>query len=119
MAEITAYFNGESIDIEQIYVAVVRDDPIGFIELNVRDFAEGSRQPRVPYVEAWYVAPEHRGRGYGKHLMQRAERWALELGYDELASDTTIDNRQSIALHTHLGFEETERIVCFLKKLVD
>lgn len=33
------------------------------------------------------------------------------------ASDTTHDNALSIALHNKLGFQETERVVCFLKHL--
>ncbi|MEW8248700.1 MAG: aminoglycoside 6'-N-acetyltransferase [Candidatus Thiodiazotropha sp.] len=115
--EIKDYFEGRSIDIDQVYVATVNDNAVGFIELNIREFAEGSRRPRVPYVEAWYVEPEYRGMNCGRLLMRKAESWALGQGYSELASDTEIDNRQSIAIHARLGFEETERIVCFLKKL--
>ncbi|MEW7993700.1 MAG: GNAT family N-acetyltransferase [gamma proteobacterium symbiont of Clathrolucina costata] len=117
LSEINEYFSGESIDIDQVYVAVFDQQAVGFIELNLRNFAEGSRHPLVPYVEAWYVEPEHRGMGYGKALMRQAEEWALAQGCTELASDTEITNHQSIAMHRYLGFEETERIVCFLKKL--
>jgi aminoglycoside 6'-N-acetyltransferase I len=49
--------------------------------------------------------------------MSYAEKWALSLGYNELASDTEIENEQSISIHSHLGFKEIERIVCFLKRL--
>jgi hypothetical protein len=28
-----------------------------------------------------------------------------------------IDNHRNISMHQHLGFSETERIVCFLKRL--
>ncbi len=58
-----------------------------------------------------------RGRGYGKALMTMAERWARAQGYTELASDTELDNTAGILVHKKLGFVETERIVCFLKKL--
>ena len=37
-------------------------------------------------------------------------------GEMELVSDAEITNTRSIELHKQLGFEETERIVCFLKK---
>ncbi|MEW7972043.1 MAG: aminoglycoside 6'-N-acetyltransferase [Candidatus Thiodiazotropha endolucinida] len=117
LLEIDEYFSGESIDIDQVYVAVLNQRVVGFIELNMRNFAEGSRHPSVPYVEAWYVEPEHRGMGCGKALMKQAEEWALAQGCAELASDTEITNHQSIAMHRHLGFKETERIVCFLKRL--
>ncbi|MBJ7537643.1 GNAT family N-acetyltransferase [Marinomonas transparens] len=116
-AEIEEYFAGTSIDIEKAYVAELEDDIIGFLELNIRNFAEGSRKRNVPYVEAWYIKPKYQNQGYGRHLMRQAEQWAVSLGYSELASDTTIDNGKSIAMHKRLGFMETERVVCFLKSL--
>lgn len=115
--EIEEYFAGASIDIVEVLVCEVHAEVVGFLELNIRNFAEGSRSAQVPYVEAWYVKPEFHGRGYGKELMRHAEAWAIEKGFDELASDTEIDNTRSIKMHKHLGFLETERIVCFLKRL--
>ena len=115
--EIREYFAGSSIDILITYVAEVDQQVIGFIELNIRNFAEGSRCSKVPYVEGWYIKSGFRGQGYGASLMRQAEQWALSLGLSELASDTELENTESIAMHKHLGFEETERVVCFLKKL--
>ena len=115
--EIRNFFAGESIDIVQAYMAEIDSKLIGFMELNIRNFAEGSRRSRVPYVEAWYVEPVHQNRGYGRQLMQKAEQWARACGFDELASDTDVANARSIALHLELGFEETERVVCFIKRL--
>ena len=116
--ELEQYFSGCSMDIVQAYVVEDENETaVGFIELNLRNFAEGSRSPEVPYVEAWFVSSDCRGRGWGKRLMEQAEQWALEQGYSELASDTELVNTRSIAMHRALGFEETERVVCFLKKL--
>lgn len=117
LAEIDEFFAGNSIDIAETFVIEINSKPVGFLELNVRNFAEGSRSPQVPYVEAWYVKPEFQHLGYGKQLMLTAEHWALSNGFSELASDTDIDNERSIALHRRLGFTETDRIVCFLKRL--
>ncbi len=117
ISEINDFFSGDSIDIEKAYVVEVEGDIVGFMELNLRSFAEGSRKPVVPYVEAWYIVPEHQGKGYGSLLMNFAEKWALSLGYNELASDTEIENERSISMHAHLGFKEVERVVCFLKQL--
>ena len=118
-SEIDEYFAGTSVDIVDVLICEVDSEVAGFLELNIRSFAEGSRSARVPYVEAWYVRPEFQGRGFGRELMRRAEAWARERGFDELASDAEIVNTRSIAMHKHLGFEETERIVCFLKRLED
>lgn len=117
VSEIKEFFSGTSMDVEEVYLAEVNSEVVGLIELNIRNFAEGSRHPKVPYVEAWFVESGHRGKGVGRRLMNRAEGWAREQGYDELASDTEVENHHSIATHKHLGFTETERVVCFLKKL--
>ena len=117
LTEIDQFFSGNSIDITAVLVAEFDTQMVGFIELNLRNFAEGSRNSPVPYIEAWFVAREFRAQGVGSQLISSAERWALENGYSEIASDTELDNHRSIAMHTHLGFRETERVVCFLKTL--
>ena len=119
LSEINDFFTGTSIDIVQVYVIEVEEQLAGFIELNIRSFAEGSRSKGVPYVEAWYVKLNYREAGLGQRLMKQAESWALSHGYKELASDTEVENHHSIKKHKQLGFVETERIVCFLKKLKD
>lgn len=117
-AEIAAFFAGTSNDIVEVFVIEVAPNKLaGFIELNIRSFAEGSVQPEVPYVEGWYIDAEYQAQGYGKALMLKAEQWAKARGYGELASDVELDNEHSIAVHQHFGFKEIYRIVCFLKKL--
>lgn len=43
--------------------------------------------------------------------------WAKECGFKELASDAELENTDSINAHKALGFEETGRTVCFIKRL--
>ncbi|MBV9223576.1 MAG: GNAT family N-acetyltransferase [Acidobacteriaceae bacterium] len=90
---------------------------IGFLEIRLRDCAEGASMSPVPFIEGWFVVPEERKRGVGKALIQAAESWAASRGYTEIASDTQIDNAVSIAAHKSLGYEEVERLVCFIKQL--
>lgn len=90
---------------------------IGFAELRVRNYAEGSDLTEVPHLEGWYVDARYRGQGVGAALMAHSEEWAKRLGYSEIASDAELDNASSIAAHRALGFKETDRLVCFLKRL--
>jgi aminoglycoside 6'-N-acetyltransferase I len=92
---------------------------LGFIEVRLRDFAEGASGSPVPFVEGWFVVPEQRRRGLGKRLMKAAETWALSRGCTELGSDAQADNHLSIQVHKQLGFQEVERLVCFLKRIGD
>ena len=117
LQEIDLYFSSNATEIVEVLV-LERDDGNlgGFIELNIRNYAEGSKLAKIPYVEGWYIDRDLRNRGYGKKLMAMAERWAIKNGFSELASDTELENSDSIAVHQALGFQEVDRIVCFLKK---
>jgi aminoglycoside 6'-N-acetyltransferase I len=89
----------------------------GFIEVSLRDYAEGCQTSPVAYIGEWYVDEESRRHKLGTHLVQVAEAWARHQGLKEIASDTQIENAVSIQAHTSLGYEEVERIVCFRKVL--
>ena len=89
----------------------------GFVELSIRNRVDGTMSPRVGYVEGWYVDPDLRGKGVGRALIARAEAWAREMGFAELASDAELDNDASIRAHKALGFRQTFRLVHFVKSL--
>ncbi len=99
---------------------IAEDDtarPVGFLELSVRDFADGCDSAPVPHVEGWYIEPPARGLALGADLMHAAETWSVERGFSELASDTEVENVASQNAHAACGFEETERLVKFRKSL--
>ncbi|HKU81552.1 MAG TPA: GNAT family N-acetyltransferase [Candidatus Tumulicola sp.] len=102
--------------IDAVFVAG-DDPPIGFLELSVRPYANGCDSMPVPFVEGWYVEPEARSRGAGRGLMLAAEAWARERGYNEIGSDTQLENDASRRAHQRCGLVETERIVYFRKPL--
>lgn len=91
---------------------------IGFIYLAIRsDHVEGATQAPVTYLEAIYVQEAWRKQGIAKLLLAAGERWAMDRGFKELASDAVVDNHMSIAFHKEMGFREVNRIVCFVKNL--
>lgn len=90
---------------------------VAFIEVRLRDYAEGCETSPVGYIEAWYVDEHIRGQNLGKELVHAAEDWAREKGMTEMASDTWLENETSISAHLKLGFEEVERLVHFAKRL--
>jgi aminoglycoside 6'-N-acetyltransferase I len=89
----------------------------GFIEVSLRNYAEGCQMSPVAYIEGWYVDAESRRHKLGTRLVQAAEAWARNQGLKEIASDTQIENAVSIQAHASLGYEEVERLVCFRKAL--
>ncbi len=91
---------------------------LGFAEASVRvDYVNGTDGPPVGFLEGLYVAPAARRHGVGRALVAAVERWTHERGCRELASDARLDNAAGHAAHRAYGFEETERVVYFRKRL--
>jgi aminoglycoside 6'-N-acetyltransferase I len=91
---------------------------VGFIEVAVRtDYVNGTDFSPVAFLEGIYVVPEARRRDTARALVAAAERWAINKGCREFASDAAIENELSHTMHRALGFEETERVVFFRKPL--
>ena len=86
---------------------------VGFIELFERNYAEGCSTSPVPYIEGLWVAKAWRRRGVARRLIAAGAQWARARGRTEMASDVQIANLASQAMHTRLGFEETERLVTY------
>jgi aminoglycoside 6'-N-acetyltransferase I len=102
----------------RVLVAVSSEgEVVGFIEVAMRDWAEGCSGRPVGYIEAWYVEPEHRRTGVGRELVQAAEEWVLSQGCNEIASDAELGNDVSARAHEALGYDEVLRLVLFAKKL--
>ncbi len=87
---------------------------LGFAEASLRtDYVNGTRSSPVAFLEGLYVEPAARRRGVARALVGAVRAWARRVGCTELASDALLSNRASRAAHARLGFEETERVVCF------
>lgn len=116
-ASIAAYFATPDPDLVTLIAFDLEQNAVGFAELGTRAYAEGCEGSPVAFLEGWYVIPEARGTGAGRALVAAAEDWARVKGLKELGSDTELHNEAAIQAHKALGFEETERLVCFLKRL--
>jgi aminoglycoside 6'-N-acetyltransferase I len=89
----------------------------GFVEVGTRSVVDGCLSSPVGYIEAWYVDPDIRRTGYGRALLDRAEKWAIAQGYSEMGSDALIDNDVSHAAHRKCGYIEVDRVITYRKTL--
>jgi aminoglycoside 6'-N-acetyltransferase I len=89
----------------------------GFVEVGIRDYAEGCDGDWIGYIEGWHVDPDARHLGVGRALIAAAEAWAIEQGCREMASDAELANSGSQAAHGRLGYAEVGRSVHFRKAL--
>lgn len=100
---------------------LARDDDghaIGLAEAALRhDYVNGCESSPVGFLEGIYVVPDRRSRGVARALCSAVETWVREHGCSELASDTGLTNVASQRAHAAMGFEETERVVYYRKRL--
>lgn len=107
---------------DQAWASFVAEDTdlgalVGFMELSQRPFANGCDTSPVAFLEGIWVQEAYRHQGVGRRLVQAAETWARQRGLKELGSDADIANTLSHRAHEGWGFEETERVVYFRKRL--
>ncbi|MEN6369731.1 MAG: GNAT family N-acetyltransferase [Thermotogota bacterium] len=103
---------------ERAFVAELASGGLcGVVEASLRLQAEGCTTSPVGYVEGLYVDPSWRRRGLGRRLVEEAEMWARSLGCREMASDTTSEYPDSLAVHRALGYEVTRSSQSFRKGL--
>jgi aminoglycoside 6'-N-acetyltransferase I len=106
---------------ERFFVRIAVDGeatPVGFAEASLRgDYVNGCITSPVVFLEGIYVEPWARRRGAARLLVDAVGAWGRNVGCREFASDALLENQQSHAMHCALGFEETERVVCFRKNL--
>ena len=62
-----------------------------------------------------YIAPEYRGKGLGKMLMDEVEKLAKEHGITRLWLDVVVTQKPAIGLYRKLGFREIGRTEKSLK----
>lgn len=93
-------------------------DVVGFAEAALRvDYVNGCETSPVLFLEGIFVRPDHRRQGVARLLCDAVAQWGRARGCREFASDAALDNVASHRFHAAFGFEETERVVFFRKKL--
>ena len=84
-----------------ILLAKVSDEFVGVTCLrNLGNF--------IAEIKRMYVKPDHRGKGLGRKMLNKAKYEAKRLGYRFLRLDTVSDMERAIHLYTSEGFYEIE-----------
>ena len=93
-------------------------EAIGLAEASIRtDYVNGTESSPVGFLEGLYVVPQARRKGVAASLVAAVCDWSRRSGCGELASDAVLENSIGHVVHRALGFEETERVVFFRRKL--
>lgn len=101
-----------------VFLYEIENKEIGFAQCQLRhDYVEGTESSPVGYLEGIFVNEKYRKQGIAKELLQECEKWSIEMGCKEFASDCELTNEESLKFHLGMGFTEANRIICFTKQL--
>lgn len=89
---------------EQVIVAEAEGDTVGMVAFDIHDDAL-SRTEAVGIIEFLYVDPDHRGRGVGRALLDRAEDALSDAGVDVIDIEALVDNEGAIAFYEAAGYD--------------
>jgi ribosomal protein S18 acetylase RimI-like enzyme len=88
-----------------LFNAIVDGRQVGWIWIALPDGTP--ERPDAAWIYDIEIEPEHRGKGYGRALMEAAERELVARGVDKLALNVFGFNTPAIRLYESLGFEVT------------
>ena len=83
---------------------------IGYV--NVREGSDDVLGEACGYIALLAIKQEHEGRGIATALVERAERWARDMGFSRLALDVFASNDHALKFYERAGFRpETIRVI--------
>jgi ribosomal protein S18 acetylase RimI-like enzyme len=90
----------------EIIVLLTGDPPFGLAQL--RFFPSMWAGGSEAYLEELYIAPERRGEGFGRALLEAAIELARERGAVNIDLNTSEDDTAALALYESAGFTNRE-----------
>ncbi len=87
---------------ENVLVLEQGDRVVGFLWLSLMSTLVDDC---VGYIKNIYVAPELRGLGCGRYLLDVADEWFLSNGATKSTLDATADNERAVGLYLDFGYE--------------
>jgi len=79
------------------FVAILNGQPIGSLGV--------AHVGLYPYIIAFGVLPEHRGRGYGRQMLETIVSILVAEGMGRILIEVATDNEQALSLYRSCGFQ--------------
>ncbi len=103
----------ERIKDSACYVAIIDSKIVGTITARPTDALSACvyfKHAHVASAHQFAVTPELQGSGIGRMLIQRAEHWATEKGFAELALDTAEPASHLVEFYGRLGYSKVDEV---------
>ncbi len=91
------------------FIATLQGQPVGSLGV--------AKTGQHPYIIAFCVLIEHRGRGYGRQMLEGIVRTLVAEGTERILIEVATDNEQALSLYQSCGFEEMTSYGYYLAEL--
>jgi GNAT superfamily N-acetyltransferase len=91
-----------------VFLAYREEAPVG-LAICFRGFSTFAARPLVN-VSDYFVFPEHRGAGIGRHLLRAIEQHARELGCCRVTLEVQENNHRARQVYTAAGFSQAVHV---------
>lgn len=88
----------------EIVVAVLNQEIIGSGYARIEDSKPYLQHQSHAYLGFMYVAPDHRGKGVNKKIMEALKEWAISQNMTEMRLDVYQNNNTAIKAYEKFGF---------------
>ena len=90
-----------------LMVAEINDDIVGSGYAQIRDSKKSLKHTRHSYLGFMYIAPEYRGQGINKIIIENLITWSKEQGIYDFYLDVYDDNDAAIRAYEKVGFSKS------------
>ena len=92
------------------YIVIEDDDKIiGYLLIEKRESPyktyESFKEDEIAYIYEVVILPEYRLKGYGKYLIEEAQKWAKERNLKSIELNVLSNNYNAMAFYEKVGFE--------------
>lgn len=96
----------EMIQSEEIFIAKIQDEIVGYITFNIKE----KKNPNMRYrkqlqIEAVCVDEKNRGKGIGTELLRKVKEFAKENNCTDLYLTVNEENKSAIRVYEEFGFK--------------
>jgi ribosomal protein S18 acetylase RimI-like enzyme len=106
----------EDIELQELWKLEDKNSVIGLIVLTENEDAEYqdvnwlTKNHKNLYIHRLAVDPEFQGKGYAQKLMDFAEKYAKENGYNSIRLDTFSENKRNLKFYEQRNYVKLESI---------
>lgn len=99
---------------EAVFVAVCDEKTVGFVHCEIYNTLYFES---LVNIQGLAVSSEYRRMGFGRELMNSAEKWAKQKGIDKIRLNSGLSRKDAHTFYRNLGYGDEKQQIRFMKDI--